>query len=105
MECIHSNKVGSNPLTGPSQEQEHVAHTYGAGSCLSKGAKGAMAPPLFEVLLLSIYWNGYSKIRPQGNGTPGFENPTEALGPFWQSKPAPSTNYLHLQLCLHYELQ
>ena len=39
---------------------------------------GAMAPPLFEVLLIEIYPNCDSKILPY-SGTPDFENLTEAL--------------------------
>ena len=43
-------------------------------ACVSRGAKGAMAPPLFEVLLVKTCSNYHSKIRPLSNGTPGFEN-------------------------------
>ena len=32
-------------------------------ACISRGAKGAMAPPLFEVLLVKTCSNYHSKIR------------------------------------------
>ena len=45
---------------------------------------GAMAPPLFEVLLIEIYPNCDSKILPY-SGTPDFENLTEALSVIYAS--------------------
>ena len=47
--------------------------------CVSKGARGAMATPLFEALLHRIYSNFHCKICHDCNGNPTFENLMGAL--------------------------